>query len=157
MGIPHRSSTSPTFISFSPSPRTILARYPSSIHSISTVALSFNTKWDYYAMLIYAIILSLLQQLCQLDPIEKAGTHCFNFTKYFTRRNFITFLFQPPCNITLRCMGRKKKSFRRKSQMAGQQVLATSSIVAWICVKKIIITTNNVEVQQPTTCSLRRK
>lgn len=46
MGIPHRSSTSPTFISFSPSPRTILARYPSSMHSISTVALSFNIKWD---------------------------------------------------------------------------------------------------------------
>lgn len=35
-------NTSPTLIPFAPSPRRILARYPSSMHSISTVALSYG-------------------------------------------------------------------------------------------------------------------
>lgn len=34
--------TSPTLIPLDPSPRKILARYPSSMHSISTVALSYD-------------------------------------------------------------------------------------------------------------------
>ena len=49
--IPHKISTSPTLISFAPSSHSILARYPSSMHSISTVALSFKIKWHQCGML----------------------------------------------------------------------------------------------------------
>lgn len=95
--VPYKINTSPTLISFAPSLRTILARYPSSIHSISTVALSYPCKLMHYQLC------NMNQTLSKESIIKRKrrNPYCFNFTKYFTRYNLITLFLQPPCYITL--------------------------------------------------------
>lgn len=40
-------------------------------------------------------------QLWDFNHHKIQEPYCFNFTKHFTRRNFITLFLQPPCDITL--------------------------------------------------------